>query len=177
MAPRVAETAALAVLERIGVAAPPVDVEAVANDLGLVVRFDLLPDGVSGMLLRRNGLALVAVNAAHSEHRQRFTIAHEIGHFMLHKGVYIDKTTRINERISGTRSKSAMGIDPDEVQANAFAAELLMPGDMLVREFTLRLRSGSRVVSAIVSSLAERFNVSAQAMEIRLKLIGALAPY
>jgi Zn-dependent peptidase ImmA (M78 family) len=96
---------------------------------------------------------------------------------MLHKGVYIDKTTRINERLSGTRSKSAMGIDIDEVQANAFAAELLMPGDMLVREFTWRLRSGSRVVSAIVASLAERFNVSAQAMEIRLKVIGALAPY
>ncbi len=70
-----------------------------------------------------------------------------------------------------------MGIYTDEVQANAFAAELLMPGDMLVREFTLRLRSGSRVVSAIVASLAERFNVSAQAMEIRLKVTGALAPY
>jgi Zn-dependent peptidase ImmA (M78 family) len=96
---------------------------------------------------------------------------------MLHKGVYIDKTTRINERPSGTRSKSTMAIDTDEVQANAFAAELLMPSDMLEREFTLRLRSGSRVVSAIVASLAERFNVSAQAMEIRLKVIGALAPY
>ncbi len=52
-----------------------------------------------------------------------------------------------------------------------------MPSDMLVREFVVRLRSGSRVVSAIVASLAERFNVSAQAMESRLKVIGALAPY
>jgi len=59
-----------------------------------------------------------------------------------------------------------------------FAAELLMPAaDMLVREFVVRLRSGSRVVSAIFASLAERFNVSAQAMESRLKVIGALALY
>lgn len=177
MAPRIAETAALDVLQRVGVAAPPIDVGLVAEHLRLVVRFDALPDDVSGMLLRRNNLALVAVNAAHSEHRQRFTIAHEIGHFMLHKGVYIDKATRINERISGARSRSAMGLDTDEVQANAFAAELLMPNGMLVREFTVRLRTGSRGVSAIVASLAERFDVSTQAMEIRLKVIGALAPY
>ena len=70
-----------------------------------------------------------------------------------------------------------MGLDTDEVQANAFAAELLMPNGMLVREFTVRLRTGSRGVSAIVASLAERFDVSTQAMEIRLKVIGALAPY
>jgi len=73
------------------------------------VKFDALPDGVSGVLLRRDDLALVAVNAAHPELRQRFTIAHEIGHFMLHKDVYIDTTTRTNERVSRTRSKSAMG--------------------------------------------------------------------
>jgi Zn-dependent peptidase ImmA (M78 family) len=177
VAPRIAETAALEVLQRAGATTPPIDVESIAKHLLLVVKFDALPDGVSGMLPRRDDLALVAVNAAHPEHRQRFTIAHEIGHFMLHRGVFIDTTTRINERVSRTRSKSLMGLDTDEVQANAFAAELLMPSDMLEHEFMVRLRSGSRVVSAIVASLAERFNVSAQAMEIRLKVIGVLAPY
>jgi hypothetical protein len=64
-------------------------------------------------------------------------------HFPLHEGVYIDKASRSKERMSGARSKSAMRIDPDEVRANAFAAELLMPRGMLARDDNLNLVLGN----------------------------------
>jgi Zn-dependent peptidase ImmA (M78 family) len=147
--------------------------ERIAGFLHLVVTVEPLQDDVSGMLLRRGEWAVIAVNRSQHTRRRRFTIAHEIGHFMLHKGVYIDKDTRINQR----RSRSSSGLDIDEVQANAFAAELLMPAELLVREFNRRVRIGSRSELAIVNSLADYFEVSAKAMEIRLKVIGALAPF
>jgi Zn-dependent peptidase ImmA (M78 family) len=173
LAPRVAETAARQLLHGAGISAPPVDLERIVGFLHLVVAVEPLQDDVSGMLLRRGEWAVIAVNRSQHARRRRFTIAHEIGHFMLHKGVYIDKDTRINQR--GSRSRS--GLDTDEVQANAFAAELLMPTDLLIREFNGRVRMGSRGVPAIVGSLADLFDVSTQAMEIRLKVIGALAPF
>ena len=173
MAPRVAETSATQLLHDVAIVAPPIDLQRIAQHLKLVVAYEPLVNDVSGMLLRRNERAVVAVNASHPAQRQRFTIAHEIGHFKLHTGIYIDKDTRINARTS----RSSSGLDPDEVQANAFAAELLMPRGMVVYEFTRRVRTGSRSVDAIVADLARSFDVSTQAMEIRLKVVGALAPF
>ena len=52
-----------------------------------------------------------------------------------------------------------------------------MPRGMVVHDFTRRVRTGSRSVDAIVADLARSFDVSTQAMEIRLKVVGALAPF
>lgn len=173
LAPRIAETSARRLLAEVGVQASPIDLTAITRYLGVAVTTEPLQDNVSGMLLRRDGLAVIAINSSHPDRRRRFTEAHEIGHFMLHKGIYIDRDTRINQR--STRSSS--GLDQDEVQANAFAAELLMPMDLLIREFNVQARKQRASATAIVTMLADRFLVSRQAMEIRLSSVGALTPF
>jgi Zn-dependent peptidase ImmA (M78 family) len=102
--------------------------------------------------------------------RQRFTIAHEIGHAVLtaQDFLYVDKVARLRD------ARSAQGTDPAEVEANAFAAELLMPADMLERE--VQRRGGLDVYDQDdVLELAGEFQVSTQALLIRLNMLG-LAP-
>ena len=89
-----------------------------------------------------------------NERRLRFTIAHEIGHFVLHKG------RALSERGGSTSQYTARL----EREADQFAAELLMP-EHLVRQAVLEL-------GADPHRLADRFDVSAQAMGIRLRRLG-----
>jgi len=73
-------TAAAEVLGRAGVTRPPVDPQAVAEDLDVLVVAWELPNEISGILMVDGGLACIGVNEAHPETRQRFTVAHELGH-------------------------------------------------------------------------------------------------
>jgi Zn-dependent peptidase ImmA (M78 family) len=172
VAPRLAENAAQRLLRRLGPFNPPIDLHEICRRLGLPIAHERLGRDVSAMLLRNGERGVIAVNSSHPLVRQRFSIAHEIGHFLLHKGVYIDKVTRVNQRVT----RATIGIDPDEVQANAFAAELLMPFQLVLREFTTAVRDGHGE-AVLIKRLAARFQVSEQAMEIRLKVLGALAPF
>src|SRR5262245_61528186 len=104
------------------VESPPVPVERLAEGLGAEIVYQSFEGDVSGMLYRDENRNLIGVNSAHGANRQRFTIAHEIGHLKLHAGkpVFVDSFGgRVNLR-DGTS-------DLQEVEANAFAASLLMP--------------------------------------------------
>lgn len=171
MAPR-AESTAEALLVRHGITDIPVDVDKLSELCGIRVvrrRFD---DGdVSGMLLRQaDTVPVIGVNDTHAETRQRFTIAHELGHWALHPGrlVIFDRPMRINRR----DSVSAMATDREEIQANAFAAALLMP-DRAVRqkvgELPLKQRTDPEKAA---QTLAEEFYVSPVAMSFRLINLG-----
>lgn len=112
-----------------GLEMPPVDVFSVAQRLGAEARvLDLAPD-VSSILYREGDRKVFVLTAAHSRVRQRFTVSHEIGHLMLHKGdqVHVDQGFRINLR----DPRAASADDVEEIEANAFAASLLMPADWL----------------------------------------------
>lgn len=64
---------------------PPLDPVFLANKLGLAVQFELMDENISGVLEKQNdGKFHIKVNSRHHPNRQRFTIAHEIGHFILH---------------------------------------------------------------------------------------------
>ncbi|MGY0790916.1 ImmA/IrrE family metallo-endopeptidase [Azospirillum argentinense] len=140
---------------------PPTDVESLADALSIPIIFDgRLPDTVSGKLMRttqhggESGFAIV-VNAKHGPRRQRFTMAHEIAHYALHRDL-------IKDEIVDNEMYRAKGIsDEYEAQANSMAANILMPAE-LVRA---RYRQGDRSYSA----LARTFNVSEEAVKIRLK--------
>jgi len=167
MSPNKAEKKAREVIAQLGQVAPPIDVEAVATSLGVRVERADLGDDVSGVLVRRSGQAVIGVNWAHHPNRQRFTIAHELGHFLLHEaGTYIDKGTYARFR----DEQSGSGTDWEEVEANAFAAALLMPVS-LVRE-EARRRPFDPADDAALSALAAAFAVSGQAMSIRLANLG-----
>src|SRR5712692_8642293 len=77
---------ALRLLSETGVKAAPVNVEKIAASLGIDVRKSPTDDDISGFLFRQpRGRTVIGVNTLHHPNRQRFTIGHEIGHFLLHQ--------------------------------------------------------------------------------------------
>ncbi|WP_027545310.1 ImmA/IrrE family metallo-endopeptidase [Bradyrhizobium sp. WSM2254] len=159
---------ARALVEKLGVKAPPVPVEKLAKALGVRVEFNPFDDELSGMAFLRDGKPVIGVNANHHPNRQRFTIAHELGHVLLHRNrleaaVLVDKSRNFIAR----DTVSAEGTDPVEIQANAFAAELLMPKKFVrqvLSESARDLQDDDYLIS-----LAKRFRVSLAAFQYRLE--------
>lgn len=142
---------------------PPVDVLQLCADMNIDVVHEDLDDEVSGVLVMQRK-PVIAVNRHHARARQRFTIAHEIGHYVLHRTskdqVFIDRAA-----IQFRNHMSYSGLDPNEVAANTFAAALLMPKEMLEQD----LRSVDEALAEEhVIRLAKKYGVSERAMSIRL---------
>jgi hypothetical protein len=136
---------------------PPVDLDGIARDLGVKVYQAPLGSGISGQIMRdrlRGGPSgfAIYVNSAEHPNRRRFTFAHELAHFILHRDLI--ETGVIDD----TMYRSALS-DHYEVQANRMAADILMPV-RLVKLWRVRERDPVR--------LATLFGVSSQAMQIRL---------
>jgi Zn-dependent peptidase ImmA (M78 family) len=150
----------------------PIDVHAIARSHNVAVHEVTLDESVSGVLVVKDGRAIIGVNAAHHPNRQRFSIAHELGHYLLHSrnspsDVFVDTAP-----IFFRDERSSDGTEYQEIQANAFAAELLMPEDLLRGE----LRNGplDAFDDDAVLQLASRFGVSVQAISIRLTRLGLI---
>lgn len=135
----------------------PVSTVAIANALGLkVYRVPDWPADLSGMIRRNDdneGGFDIFVNAEHPPRRRRFTIAHEIAHAVLHPHLIGDGIT--DDALLRSGLSNAV-----EAQANRLAADILMPRDKL-NEFLAKGNSDVR-------ALARQFDVSEQAMAIRL---------
>jgi Zn-dependent peptidase ImmA (M78 family) len=160
-------------IEKMGVTQGPIDVVGIARALGLQVIEEDLGADVSGVLVNDGKQAYICTQKNDSEVRRRFTIAHEIGHYLLGhqfqagEHVHVDKGHFISQR--GPRSSA--GIDPMEIEANQFAASLLMP-IRLIRQQVAEL--GAPLLDSNVSQLAKKFKVSEQAMTIRLSALRLL---
>lgn len=132
---------------------PPVDVEMLARRMHI----ELLPESTGSEISGRIEVdaaaarAVIRVRRDHAPWRQRFTIAHEIGHLM--RG-HAESSTTCLRWLGGT---------PEESEANRYAADLLMPMWMLE---PLMLQYG-----ADWSRLARLFQVSEDAMKIRLSVL------
>jgi Zn-dependent peptidase ImmA (M78 family) len=161
------------ILRRHNVLRPPVPVGDLAYAEGIDVRLAPTAMNISGALIRSsNGKVLIALNDAHHANRQRFTIAHELGHFFLEHnglGTHIDADFTINLR----NEVSAEATDSNEIHANAFAAELLMPKTFILRDICDFLP----LDAAAIAKLARRYGVSEQAMTIRLVNLGFVSPF
>ena len=149
------------------VVAPPVPVERIARVLGATLRYSPLDEELSGMVYVNEDTSIIGVNALHHPNRQRFTIAHECGHLILHKAqitkeVHVDKEFPMLMR----DSVSAAGISEMEIEANFFAAELLMPEALLAK--ALGNEPFDIDDEGAVSALARNFKVSPSAMRFRL---------
>jgi Zn-dependent peptidase ImmA (M78 family) len=146
----------------------PIDIYMVSAECGVAVRTQPLEEEVSGVLVIKEERAIIGVNENHHVHRQRFTIAHELGHFLLHKGdakVFVDAS-----KVFFRDGQSSKGNERHEIEANTFAAELLMP-EARVREIVDDQRIDAFDETA-VRRLAAHFEVSAQSMAIRLIRLG-----
>ena len=166
------EEIATGLLAEQGIDSPAVPVESIANALGIQVVRSAADWNQSGFLLRDSGQTIIGLNSRNAPVRQRFTIAHELGHFHLHEGkkLIVDQSAVINKR----DQLASTGTDEQEIEANAFAASLLMPKNMVKEAAEEELRTNPATREDFISSLAKKFDVSAEAMSIRLSNLGIL---
>jgi len=139
-----------------GVQRVPLDVYSLAKSLGVQVQTEILSDNVSGKLESSNGKWSITVNAIHHPRRQRFTLAHEIAHYCLHRGNQNSFTDTVLFRDNNSNSV--------EWEANRFAAEILMPKD----EFKKYVESHT----GNIEDIATHFEVSTMAVRVRAKELG-----
>ncbi|SMD08015.1 protein of unknown function [Fulvimarina manganoxydans] len=141
----------------------PVDVREMSKALGIRIETKALPDSISGKI-ERVGLFgddyVITVNSGHSATRQRFTIAHEIAHFILHRDLIgdgiVDDALYRDHRLGDERER----------QANRYAASLLMPR----RQVREAWDNGAITKGA----LARAFDVSPAVAEIRMRELGCV---
>lgn len=138
----------------------PVDPMALARALGLEVQAAFLASDESGNIVIPNeddANAVITLNASDHPNRQRFTCAHEIGHYLRRQRTGTRGRTLVDYR----DTLAGLGTDREEIYANQFAAALLMPG-RLVQRFRLQHRDSPE-------AMALRFGTSVQAMNVRLR--------
>lgn len=156
---------------------PPIRVKDIAEALGIEVRLERVDDKLSGFLYRdrKAGRAVIGANRSHHPNRMNFTIAHELGHYLLHEGesVHLDEG-RPGYTLQKRDENSSTGEDLNEREANLFAAELLMPArslerDLKGKDFDLLLDDD------FLKEMAQKYGVSLQALTIRLDYLGYIS--
>lgn len=156
---------AISLLKMAGINNPPVDVYKVAKVLDFdVIPFDY-PDKYSGQIFIEGDIKSIGVNKNHSKTRQRFTIAHEIGHY-INGHIYYDETGDMyKDECFDFRNP----LHQQEKEANLFAAELLVPKDFIVKDLVK--------FGLDIPKLTELYQVSGQMMWIRLTSLGLVDKY
>jgi len=160
--------AAQKLLKELNIRSAPVPVEKIAKALEAQIRFSPLDDELSGMIYIKDGTAIIGVNSLHHSNRQRFTIAHEIAHLRLHSDlisqeVHVDKKFSVLFR----DATSSIGTEKIEVEANKFAAELLIPQALLEKE--LEGKTFDIDDDSLLEKLAKKFQVSRQMLDHRIR--------
>jgi len=134
----------------------PLDIKALASLLCIRIRYQDLDENISGSLKNENESWVISVNSSHHERRQRFTMAHELGHYFLHR----NNNTEFNDNEFFRSSQ----MDRIEYEANNFAGALLMPRCSFMSHIE---NKNARTYD----DLANIFNTSIAAAKIRLEVI------
>ena len=137
----------------------PVAIVALCRQFGVpAIKKHDLPAGVSGCIRRNaDGSYEIFYNGNEPITRQRFTVAHELAHYLLHKEQLADEhSENIMLRGSGLSNRQ-------ETEANELAADILMPSEAV--DHYIKTHKGFSL-----SDMAKDFGVSAQAMSIRLRI-------
>ncbi len=173
------ESSAVRLLSKYDLLRTPVPIEHLAEKLGISIHYQVLGNDVSALLVIKNNQSNIIVNATQHANRQRFSIAHEIGHFHLHHSgdkagdrLFVDKKFAFYQpskeaRLAIYARSESFSKPEEEREANEFAASLLMPAKLVrafVKENPLDLSDESDL-----SQLASVFRVSEQAMSIRVQ--------
>ena len=137
----------------------PIDVFEIADRLGIPIESTPLPQNVAGFIIKEadEEMPTIYVNEEDGPQRQRFTVAHELGHYIVHREdaeiAYVDNRDEL----------ASTGTDDLERRCNAFAAELLMPEALVKRYWAEGWK---------FEDMRRRFDVSKAAMLNRLKHFG-----
>jgi len=151
-------SAADKILEITKIKEPPISPSQISKDLNIPVFYWDFPDEVSGIFVSEENATCIGVNQDHSYVRQKFTIAHELGHFVYHNGDelcvdFIDTEMTTPDLDEQQRS--------EETKANQFAASLLMPMEWIKGDFH---KHGVEALPL----LSQRYEVSEQSLWYRL---------
>lgn len=148
-----------------------IDLQAIANACDITLKFDVIEHSGWSINDEDGNEREIIVNKLEPEYRQRFTIAHEIGHIILgHKG----RSYRTDDLEQYKDTISRM----NEVSANIFAAELVMPKSLVMKTFIDEIkRIGYSVeqsfdeydISLLIEKVAMLLNVSKQALRYRVE--------
>lgn len=161
------ETAASEVINRCAINSAPVPVFDIVKAMGLQLLEYNLGEETSGVLVVDNGKGSIGYNPKDSYVRRRFTVAHELGHFILHSDanqLFVDNFFLIKFRKNNSYTKEEYW---QEQEANAFAAAILMPEEFINYEL-LNNNFGNIDESDFIERLARKFEVSIPAMSFRL---------
>ncbi len=140
-----------------------VDIEGIVKSLNIKLLPSDLSENISGVFFRSKGDLYLGYNKHQHVHRQRFTIAHEIGHYRLHasENLHYDK-----DEVDSVYFRSNDVSNSEEIEANQFAAEILIPEALVDKCIAYGITA--------IDKLATRFNVSESAMRYRLINLGYL---
>lgn len=150
----------------------PVDPSKIAKLHDIEIRKEDLEEDVSGMMVtREDSSVVIVVNSSHHKNRHRFSVAHELGHYFLHRAVspiFVD-----SKQVFYRDATASEGTKRQEIEANAFAAELLMPESEVRSRFPHKL-SLMEMDAEEVEKAAKFFCVSTTALSLRLIRLGLL---
>lgn len=161
-------TEAQHLLVKLGIKTVPTPVEKIAKTLGAQVRFSPFDDELSGMIFIKDDVPVIGINSLHHPNRQRFTLAHEIGHLVLHREA-ITTTIHVDKQFPALMrdANSTNGTELREIEANQFASALLIPAEQL--EQALQGKQFDIDDERPIDELAKKFRVSRQALEYRIR--------
>ena len=151
----------------------PVAIEVLAHRLNLAIQSEALGENVAGMLVVEGDRGAIGYNSTHAAVRQRFTIAHEISHYLLHVKKSQKSQLFIDRHLTFRRDGYASGgVDYQEVEANQLGAALLMPKSLVQQE--VKKHDLDLDDEEAIGFLSKRFHVSTAAMTNRLSNLGML---
>lgn len=160
-------------LEKNKVKFAPVNVEKIAKNLDISIVYQRTRNDLSGFLFRdyKKNEAIIGVNKSHHQNRQRFTIAHEIGHFILHKyeGFHFDGIVGVSLKMRDENSST--GLIKEEREANFFASELLMPTNFIEKDI-VKYADSDLLFDNNLPKLAKKYEVSVRSLTFRLANLG-----
>lgn len=150
------------ILQELGIDSPEdIDLDLIAFDLNASVRRESL-SGCEGQIIGTQTRAVITINSNSGPQRQRFSLGHELGHWVNDRGKNL--TYRCTD--ADMRQYATIRTDfrqQKEVRANQFSAELLMPAYLLNRYLLDR-----EIIRETVDDLSQLFNVSRTSASIRL---------
>lgn len=142
----------------------PVRIGGLAERLGIKVWLATLPRGISSWIGEEDGEFVIRINRGESKYRQRFTLAHEIAHFLLHKDkVIADGGWFENLLLRSNRQPLVI-----EHAADRLAFDLIIPSGLLEEAMASHSKP---MTDKVVKDLANQFEVSTVTMEVKLQLI------
>jgi len=161
-----ARAKAAELLAQFNVRSAPVPVDRIVRGMGITVQYAPFDGDLSGMAFVKDGKKIIGVNSLHSATRQRFTIAHELAHFVLHSE-RLESKVHVDKGVLRRDTLASEGTDAVEIEANNFAAELLMPKSFLID--ALAGKNLDLEDEEAIATFAKKFKVSPMALQYRIQ--------